>query len=236
MNPDPEIIVIRKKKDPMTRHFASPASYPDLFTLLVASALILGFEVTAGILPESWPFLARLGLLRLIQCAALFGLLRARGFSLSAAGLDPRRHGAGLKAGLTGCALMALFAFAAGSALWLWGMDPLRMIRVTLPADPLNLTFFFVVGGLIAPVAEELFFRGFLFGYLKQFGWIPALCISTAAFALVHPGVHIPQWIGGFAFGLAYGLSGSLVAPMVIHACGNIVLFTLSMLARHSFF
>ena len=70
--------------------------------------------------------------------------------------------------------------------------------------------------GLISPVAEELFFRAYLYTYLRKFGVITALVISTAAFSLCHyKGNHLPfiQMAGGILFGLVYEKSRDVITP-----------------------
>lgn len=210
----------------------SPPQSPDGITLILACFLILGLEISACLFPDSGSPLIRLVFLRLLQCSALIGLLHFRRLSPMNVGLHRQRLISGLLTGLAGCAIMGLLALGSGLALWYCGIPPLNLVRVPLPENSMDLILFFVAGGLIAPLAEELFFRGFLFGYFKRHGWIPALCISTALFALMHPGAQLTQWVGGLAFGLAYGLSGSLAAPFLIHACGNLVLFSLSLFVR----
>ena len=80
---------------------------------------------------------------------------------------------------------------------------------------------------VLAPVAEELFFRGlvqtFLGSHLPR-RWM-AVLFSSVAFGLVHSSqVHA---IGalillGVILGLAYERSGSLIPPMMIHAVFNL--------------
>ena len=76
----------------------------------------------------------------------------------------------------------------------------------------------------VAPVFEEFFFRGFAYPVLKQrFGRGRALLLIAAIFALSH--WHAPSFLPLFVFalglGLAYELTGSLVAPITMHALFN---------------
>jgi hypothetical protein len=90
---------------------------------------------------------------------------------------------------------------------------------------------FFVVGGLIAPVAEEIFFRGIVYGFLRRWGFAVALIGSTLLFAWVHPGAGVPitQIIGGLVFAAAYEIEGNLAVPITIHVLGNTAIFGLSL-------
>jgi membrane protease YdiL (CAAX protease family) len=130
------------------------------------------------------------------------------------------------------------FATAAGLVgvgLAMAGQDPLMMVRSPLPDGTSRLVLFFFVGGVLAPVTEEVVFRGLVFGYLRRWGLPAALLISTALFAAIHPGPAIPatQIVGGAVFALAYHRGKSLMVPIVIHMLGNLSIFTLSLPMFH---
>jgi CAAX protease family protein len=77
---------------------------------------------------------------------------------------------------------------------------------------------------VIAPVAEELAFRGYLYGVIKRyFGAVAALLLSGILFALIHLNLpsFFPLLVLGWVFALAYELSGSLLVPMTMHALFN---------------
>ena len=77
---------------------------------------------------------------------------------------------------------------------------------------------------VIAPVAEEVAFRGYLYGVIKRyFGAVPALVLSGILFALIHLNLpsFFPLLVLGWVFALAYELSGSLLVPMTMHALFN---------------
>ena len=80
---------------------------------------------------------------------------------------------------------------------------------------------------LLAPVAEEVAFRGTMYGNLMKRGLHPAVAIllPAAAFALVHlqysgPGLLF-IFIDGIVFGLARHRTGSLFVPILLHVLGN---------------
>ena len=77
---------------------------------------------------------------------------------------------------------------------------------------------------VIAPVAEELAFRGYLYAVIKRYlGAIPALVLSGILFALIHLNLpsFFPLLVLASVFALAYELSGSLLVPMTMHALFN---------------
>lgn len=95
--------------------------------------------------------------------------------------------------------------------------------RVAEPAKRIPIILLAVV---IAPLAEEFVFRGFLYGVLKRYaGAVPALIFTAFAFALIH--LHAPSLLPLFLLAsvltLAYEMTGSLLVPMAMHALFNSV-------------
>ncbi len=83
-----------------------------------------------------------------------------------------------------------------------------------------------IIGGLLAPFAEELIFRGLLFGWLRRFLFVwPAAVISAAVFGLIHGLVPIifAAAAVGLVLAIAYEKTGSLWSPVIIHATQNSV-------------
>jgi uncharacterized protein len=93
-------------------------------------------------------------------------------------------------------------------------------------AEPSKRIPIILLAVVIAPLAEEFVFRGFLYGVLKRYaGALPALMFSGISFALIH--LHLPSLLPLFVLAcvltFAYELSGSLLVPMAIHALFNSV-------------
>lgn len=86
---------------------------------------------------------------------------------------------------------------------------------------------------LLAPLVEELLFRRVLFRSLQVgFGTVPALVASSLIFALVHfnpSGLVIYAWIGAVC-AVAYDITGTLAAPVIVHLLNNSLAFTMLML------
>ena len=104
------------------------------------------------------------------------------------------------------------------------------MVRTPLPHKVNTLILFFLVGGVLAPVAEEIFFRGLLYGFFRRWGAAVAVILSTALFAFAHPLQSLPftQIVGGLLFALSYEVEGNLLVPITIHVLGNLAIFALS--------
>lgn len=78
-----------------------------------------------------------------------------------------------------------------------------------------------------APLSEELFFRGFVFGGLSKWGFWPAAAISALLFALVHfdPGSLIPFFGIGIAMAWLFWSRGSLWDSVLFHFLFNFTSF-----------
>lgn len=81
-----------------------------------------------------------------------------------------------------------------------------------------------LVGGIAAPLTEEVIFRGCLYGLLRQWwGRLAALAASSLVFALIHG--HLASLPALFllaaALVLIYEATGTLWAPIAAHALFN---------------
>ena len=81
-----------------------------------------------------------------------------------------------------------------------------------------------LAAAFIAPIGEELLFRGYLYPVLKRFiGAVPAALIGAVLFAAIHNNaVGLPGLtLLALALTIAYEWSGSLLVPMFIHCLFN---------------
>ncbi len=101
-------------------------------------------------------------------------------------------------------------------------------------ASPITLFMMFVMASVLAPLLEEISFRGTLFPALKvHMKPIAAACITGLLFASVHPQGPI-LWaslgfLGMMSCLLAY-YTGSLVPSMVMHAVHNFFILMMGMI------
>ena len=89
----------------------------------------------------------------------------------------------------------------------------------------------FAVIVVAGPLAEETFFRGFLFAaLLKRFGVGGSIAISSAAFALAHVDVALfgPAFLSGSIFAVVYWRTGSIWPAVLAHTAQNAIAFGLS--------
>ncbi len=209
----------------------------------VAVAALLATGV-AGVLlgaalPEGWALIL-IGLafeLSLGGMTVLWVGLRHRG-AIPALGLSSRRPPRDLLAGLLwGAGIFALTVFVVAPVVfWVIGLfsgDPVTPPQQeVLPEDPDRLQV--ALGGAVvvlgAPVGEELFFRGLLFGALRRrYEFRAAAVISAAVFAVFHVLPLLMPLLFAVGIGLAYVYErrGSLLAAIAAHAGFNLIGYVL---------
>ena len=200
--------------------------------LIASLATVVLVEVSMAQLAQ-WFQLSRLWMLcitRAIQLAAVLSLFALMESDWQALGLGRDTWRKGLKKGLIWSAGFAVMAGLLFLGIFMAGQNPFLIIRTPLPSGPAQQVLFFGVGGIIAPITEEVIFRGLIFGYLRRWGFMAALFISTALFAVLHlPTLPVTQIVGGMVFAIAYHIEGSLIVPIVIHMLGNLAIFSLSL-------
>jgi len=79
---------------------------------------------------------------------------------------------------------------------------------------------------VVVPVAEEIFFRGFVYrGLRARWGVLTAALASAAFFGVVHLEVmhFLPIFVLGVVVAYTFQRTGSLVPAIVIHALNNVV-------------
>lgn len=96
-----------------------------------------------------------------------------------------------------------------------------------LPEDGAARVIYFITACLVAPVLEELFFRGALQGSLRPYDTVLSITLSSLVFTLAHTNVwELPViFVLGFIIGYVAEISGSLLPGMVLHAANNFAMF-----------
>jgi len=109
------------------------------------------------------------------------------------------------------------------------GLQPTAQLGAAGSLDLLQSAILIV--GLV-PVLEEWFFRGVVQqGLVTRLGAVRGVALTSVLFALAHggPGISLPIWLaaaaGSLLHGVAFGAlrlaSGSLLAPILLHAALN---------------
>jgi uncharacterized protein len=125
-----------------------------------------------------------------------------------------------------GCGLMLaslLFNMLYAGLLARFNLEIQPNIELMFKATDFPLAVLFG-GAIVAPVVEEIFFRGFVFTGLRQhWGWPKAALASAGLFALAHllPTSILPIFILGLIFALLYQVSGSIWPAILMHMLTN---------------
>lgn len=85
--------------------------------------------------------------------------------------------------------------------------------------------------GIVAPVAEELVFRGIIYGYLRRFAEpAAAIGLSAGLFALYHGNIvqGIYAFVIGWVLAYSYEYFGDFRMPAAIHILANMLVYSLS--------
>jgi len=139
-------------------------------------------------------------------------------------GLRPfKAASVGLGCGLMLASLLFNIVYAAGLAVFNARMQPNIDLMFAGTQFPLLLL---LGGALLAPIIEEIFFRGFVFSGLQQrWGWQKAAVISAGMFAAAHitPTAIIPIFILGLIFAYLYRVSNSIWPAIFMHMLTNTV-------------
>jgi membrane protease YdiL (CAAX protease family) len=201
-------------------------------TLLAATAAIVLLEsvsasaVSAAILPA----MVATGLSRCFGIGILLAITLKMQGRLDTIGLRPSAIGSGILRGIVwsmGFGAVVAVGWVAGR---LAGIIPVGLFQTRMPQQPADILTYFVVGAGVAPIAEEIYFRGLVFGYLRRWGPVAAILGSTLLFVTVHPDLQhipIPQIVGGLLFALSCEVEKNLMVPIIIHMSGNLALFSL---------
>ena len=105
-----------------------------------------------------------------------------------------------------------------------------------LPVDkasgPVAIVFATLGIAVVAPICEEIFFRGVMFGSLRRWKgvWVAAT-ITAIVFSAAHlefaPVIFADRLIAGFVWSLVYARTGRLLPGMMAHAANNAVVIGL---------
>lgn len=135
-----------------------------------------------------------------------------------------------------GFATAIMVCFLVLSAIWSGLVDaPEEQLLDDIGADETVLASVALCFGVcvMAPLAEETLFRGFMFGGLRRWGFWPAALISGALFGLAHASgpVEFLLPLAAFGFGLAllYELTKSIVPGIYLHAFNNCLAFSVGL-------
>ena len=111
------------------------------------------------------------------------------------------------------------------------GSSPLQDWFIEVSKTREGFLILLLIGSIFAPVAEEVYFRGFAYLALrKRWGINRGIVFSGLYFAIAHldPQAFIPIFLLGTVLAYAYEKSGSLLLVMSAHFTINTTTFVLS--------
>lgn len=212
--------------------------------LLLSRFVVLGLGHTGALRIVTYvlPQLALALSLQILWLSAAFPLFRGAGRtdvigSLGLSVAESRRNV--LRGGAGYVILLPLSAAVANVAEYLSTVLDLSTpvhpvieeIATTAPAETVALV---LTAALLAPVVEEVFFRGFVYATIRESLGAPVgMIVSALLFASVHSGLpnQAVTCVMGIFLAAIYERSGSLVAPMIIHALFNGVQMAMVLMA-----
>jgi hypothetical protein len=204
-----------------------------LKTLAISIVAVFAMETVfrLAISGQAGSHLPALGIVRTMEAFCLLYIAHRFEKNPNAIGLSRSSMLPGLAKGLIWSVCFGIAAGILFLVLFAAGINPLKLVNTPLPSAPRQIIIFFLVGGIIGPIWEELFFRGIIFGFFRRWGVYAAILISSALFVLPHyDGHHLPltQIVGGIVFAIAYEKEKSLMVPVSIHCLGNMAIFSLT--------
>ena len=128
-----------------------------------------------------------------------------------------------------GCYAMVVGYATIVDALEIEVLQPESTVPFEVVRERLTIVLTGVAVVAVAPLAEEVFYRGLIFGGLQRWGFWPAAVISGAVFSGVHldPGSLIPFFIIGVVLAWLFWRRGNLWESVAFHVIFNAVSFSL---------
>jgi uncharacterized protein len=135
-----------------------------------------------------------------------------------------------------GLAVLVAYWIATGLLVSIFGDPPDQEITEEIKEETAALAIggYIAVTCLLAPLAEEVFFRGFLFPIMRaRFGVVAGVIVTGALFSLVHalgspPEALIVLFVLGAGLCLLYLRTGSLLPCIGLHALNNAIAFAVT--------
>lgn len=172
----------------------------------------------------------------LIMVGAVVLLTGRKGATGKDLGLTAFNARENIKTGLSGGLVLAFFIWIVGITIsLLLGPPPPQEIEVLLTGlKGKHLLLPFLTVSVLAPLSEELYFRGMVYPVIKaRFGAMTGMVLSGLFFGALHLDLYriIPIGVGGMVLAYFYEKTGSLVTPIIAHSVWNTIMLIMLYLA-----
>lgn len=125
---------------------------------------------------------------------------------------------------LTGAVVLGAFAAGEPGSLpsRLPALDPAaEWARALSPAGAMKAV---IISAILAPLVEELVFRGFLYrAWERQWGWVPSAFLTSACFGMFHYYNFAGSFLASVVLICVLRRTGTLRAPILVHAAFNVL-------------
>lgn len=204
-----------------------------VFTMIMASLALMGIAVERGSADFTELELAQLsenatGMIFGVVIGVLFlTLFMRKKVSLKEMFEPKKKMTAGSFFRLLAVFMAAQFVFSYAAQLLEAGLNSIgysAMDSIEAATDQSQTVSMFLYASFIAPVVEELVYRGFVMEPLRKYGKVFAIVVSAVLFGVMH--ANIPQAIFAIVVGLVLGYTAmeySVFWSIAIHMANNFV-------------
>ncbi len=138
-----------------------------------------------------------------------------------------------IKSGLIGGVFLFFIIVVAGLVMQLlYPQEPTLQpfAELVMNAEGNDLILLFIMGSILAPLGEEIYFRGMAYPVFKEkWGVAVGLIVSGMFFSLLHFDIlrFFPLMLGGIGLAYIYEKTGSLFSSMIAHGLWNGIMILL---------
>jgi CAAX protease family protein len=143
--------------------------------------------------------------------------------------LGLRRFSAAVGCALSASLFLASYVFRAAYVVIASALGVrigIQQILTRLDITGVGFVLTLIVGSIVAPISEEIFFRGFVYAGLRsRFGVISAGLVAALFFAFLHLSFEffVPILVLGIFLTALYEITGSLLPGIFLHVTNNAV-------------
>jgi membrane protease YdiL (CAAX protease family) len=204
-----------------------------MFAVMLLAVPLGMWIVDTGNLDGAARFLAERGTQFALACLVFTLFPRLRRFAVAALSTPIPRSRRLETAVVTIAKLTHAFAGVGALVIWFWLTEgPAKVEQMIVDVEGEAAKAFSEAGlarlalaVLVAPIVEELLFRGFIYrAFERQWGWLASMLATSVLFGLYHP--HFwSAFASSIVFVCLLRRTGSLWAPIVCHMVTNFALW-----------